>query len=250
MKNGFWIPISKNFTYALPKNREYTELEAAYCLQLDYDNKKEVTLTGYASLWRWSVGRVYRFFDKMKIKIQYPETTQKKQNQNGMIIDMITEGYRYDNGMIRLIKNKGLEDETKRKRNENGMKTEGSRTTTIDTNILNPDLEPKSKTFLSDSDEVRLSEFLFSLILRNNPKAKKPNMQAWAKHISLAIERDKRTPEELGKVIRWCQDDSFWQSNILSTQKLRKKFDQLWLKMGTGVKAPIYNPQTKEELYE
>ena len=42
---------------------------------------------------------------------------------------------------------------------------------------------------------------------------------------------DKRTPEEIEEVIRWCQNDSFWQANILSTKKLREKFDQLAIKM-------------------
>jgi hypothetical protein len=31
--------------------------------------------------------------------------------------------------------------------------------------------------------------------------------------------------------MRWCQRDSFWQANILSTAKFREKFDQLELKM-------------------
>ena len=56
-------------------------------------------------------------------------------------------------------------------------------------------------------------------------------MQIWAKHIDLAIRIDNRTPEELRAVIEWCQGDSFWQNNILSTEKLRKQFDKLWMQM-------------------
>jgi hypothetical protein len=72
---------------------------------------------------------------------------------------------------------------------------------------------------------------LFSLILKNNPKAKKPNLQTWSKNIDLMLRVDKRTAEDIEKVIRWCQSDTFWQSNILSTKKLREKFDQLFIKM-------------------
>ena len=86
-------------------------------------------------------------------------------------------------------------------------------------------------TFLSDSIEIRLSELLFNLILKNNPKAKKPNFQSWAKEIDLMIRIDKRRPDEIETVIRWCQTDDFWYANILSTVKLRKQFDQLTLKM-------------------
>ena len=38
---------------------------------------------------------------------------------------------------------------------------------------------------------------------------------------------DKRTEEQIRYLIEWCQQDSFWQGNILSTKKLREKFDTL-----------------------
>jgi hypothetical protein len=87
------------------------------------------------------------------------------------------------------------------------------------------------KMFDQDSDQIRLAFLLFDLIQKNHPKAKAPNLQQWARHIDLSIRRDNRTPNELEQVIRWCQSDSFWRGNILSTDKLRAKFDQLWLKM-------------------
>ena len=92
----------------------------------------------------------------------------------------------------------------------------------------------KEKIFLSDSEEVRLVQYLFSKILENNSKAKKPNEQVWAKQIDLMLRVDKRTPEDIQSVIDWCQDDEFWKCNILSTAKLREKFDQLYLKMTKG----------------
>jgi len=88
-----------------------------------------------------------------------------------------------------------------------------------------------SKIFLSDSDEIRLSELLFQLMVENNPGAKKPNFQTWAKDIDKMLRIDKRTPEEIDMVIRWSQKDGFWFKNILSTSKLRKQFDQMWLKI-------------------
>ena len=35
------------------------------------------------------------------------------------------------------------------------------------------------------------------------------------------------TWEEIGKIIDWCQDHSFWKSNILSAGKLREKIVKL-----------------------
>ena len=88
------------------------------------------------------------------------------------------------------------------------------------------------KPFLSNSDEVRLAELLLEKILSRNPNHKKPNLQTWAKDIDLMIRIDTRTPEDIRRVIEWSQNDQFWQSNILSTAKLRKQFDQIWAKMG------------------
>jgi hypothetical protein len=89
----------------------------------------------------------------------------------------------------------------------------------------------KNSTYMSDSIEYGLADLLFKLILKRNPKYKQPNLQTWAKHIDRLIRLDKRTPAEIKAVIRWCQSDSFWQNNILSTEKLRKQFDQLQMKM-------------------
>ncbi len=88
----------------------------------------------------------------------------------------------------------------------------------------------EEKLFVEGSDELRLANFLLSKILGRKPDFKKPNLQAWAKHIDLMIRLDHRTPERIEKVIEWAQADSFWQNIILSTAKLREKFDQIDLK--------------------
>ena len=84
--------------------------------------------------------------------------------------------------------------------------------------------------------EVRLSNLLKELMLENTPDAiiKTNN---WPKHIDLMIRLDKRKPEDIEKIIRWCQNDhgdgkwSGWAANIRSTATLRKQFDQLTIKM-------------------
>jgi hypothetical protein len=79
-----------------------------------------------------------------------------------------------------------------------------------------------------------LSNLLLDKILSRKPDCKKPNLDIWAADIDLMIRIDKRSAEEIKKVIIWCQQDSFWQNNILSTSKLRKQYDQLVLKMTGG----------------
>jgi hypothetical protein len=97
----------------------------------------------------------------------------------------------------------------------------------------------KTKVFSSDSDEIRLAELLLNLILERNPEHKRPNIQTWARPIDLMIRVDKRSPAYISEVIHWCQCDSFWQSNILSTAKLREKFDQLASKMNGSRPKPL-----------
>lgn len=134
MKYGNWIPISKEFLNHLPKNRAFTKLEAAFSLQCDNEKGARVTISGYVNLWKWSFGKVYRFLDEMGVEIKYPESTQKRQNQNGVITNKITERSAIKNGVIRLIDSKYLQAEAERCEEKNGEKTERSRTTTKDPN--------------------------------------------------------------------------------------------------------------------
>jgi hypothetical protein len=85
-------------------------------------------------------------------------------------------------------------------------------------------------------EDVRLVQLLIDLMVRNNPdssiiKRLTPDRQAeWIKQCRLLRESDEKKIEDIEAVIRFSQDDKFWQSNILSMSKLREKFDQLWLK--------------------
>ncbi|WP_143545308.1 hypothetical protein [Rhodococcus sp. 15-649-2-2] len=46
----------------------------------------------------------------------------------------------------------------------------------------------------------------------------------------MLIDRDAVDIEVAHRLIDWCQDDSFWHSNILSMPKFREKYQQLLLK--------------------
>jgi DNA-binding Lrp family transcriptional regulator len=89
-----------------------------------------------------------------------------------------------------------------------------------------------------NSTEFGLSKLLLDLILSRKPDFRKPNLQTWAGEINRMLRLDGRKPERIEAVIRWCQSDvgngngwSGWQNNILSTEKLRQKFDKLELSM-------------------
>ena len=91
-----------------------------------------------------------------------------------------------------------------------------------------------NKENVTSDDAKRLSELLKTLILQNNPIAKVPeDINKWAKDIDLMINKEKRPPDAIESVIRFSQSDNFWKGNILSANKLREKFDQLFVKMNT-----------------
>jgi hypothetical protein len=97
--------------------------------------------------------------------------------------------------------------------------------------------ELKELKYKSDSDELRLAEYLFKYIQRNNPEAKEPNFQKWAHDFNKAIRIDKRSVEKLKDLIKFSQNDSFWHRNILSASKLREKYDKLILDYNSEKKS-------------
>ncbi|MED2764853.1 hypothetical protein P4283_22895 [Bacillus thuringiensis] len=84
---------------------------------------------------------------------------------------------------------------------------------------------------------MEIATYFHKLILSRNDNFKRPNLGSWAKDIRLMQERDNRSLEDIKKVMDWCQKDPFWMNNVLSIAKLRKQFDQLYMKMNeTGDK--------------
>ncbi len=105
---------------------------------------------------------------------------------------------------------------------------------TTNKNDKNDKNDKNKKNYCSTSIEIELSQCLLDLILKRNPAYKRPDIQKWAIHIDRMIRIDKREPGGIQEVISWSQSDDFWQNNILSTKKLRRQFDQLFLKMNSG----------------
>lgn len=85
-------------------------------------------------------------------------------------------------------------------------------------------------------DDMRMTELLISLIIRNNPDWNlRGTKETWAKEVERLHRIDGRTYEQIEYMIRWTQSDSFWSQNILSTSKLREKFNDLIPKLKASV---------------
>lgn len=98
----------------------------------------------------------------------------------------------------------------------------------------------RERESVATEEGLRLASFLFELIKKRNNGHKPPDMNKWGQEIDRMIRIDNRDPTEIEKVIEWCQADvDFWANNILCTEKLRKQYDQLKLKMESTRKEDI-----------
>jgi hypothetical protein len=87
-------------------------------------------------------------------------------------------------------------------------------------------------------EERRLCALLAELIVQRDPKSKAPlfaDKPRWLTSMRLLIADRGGDVAEVERVLRWCQADPFWQSNVLSAPKLREQFEQLLGHSATGV---------------
>ncbi|MDQ0101139.1 hypothetical protein J2T10_000758 [Paenarthrobacter nicotinovorans] len=83
----------------------------------------------------------------------------------------------------------------------------------------------------------KLCELLADLIESNG--SRRPTVtKAWRDSARLLLEKDSRDVGEIERLLKWCQGDDFWKSNILSMPKFRDKYDQLRLKAGAATEPP------------
>jgi hypothetical protein len=102
--------------------------------------------------------------------------------------------------------------------------------------VLSSPKKEKQRTITVDPDDERLTNLLIELILSNNLKSHVVKAMTderksdWINHCRLLRESDGHSHDEIELIIKYCQKDSFWRTNILSMHKLREKWDQLWLR--------------------
>ena len=98
---------------------------------------------------------------------------------------------------------------------------------------VGPNHSPKKKEPKPPSDKaVRLAQKLHDEICKNKPDflCSESSLTSWAKTADLLMVRDGRSYERISALIGWVQGDQFWKCNVLSMDKLRKKFDELEMK--------------------
>jgi hypothetical protein len=78
-----------------------------------------------------------------------------------------------------------------------------------------------------DDDDLKFSEWAWSVMAHALDNPKKPNLESWAKDVRLMRTADGRSYDDLSKIWQWVRKDNFWKSNVMSMKKFREKFDTL-----------------------
>jgi hypothetical protein len=97
----------------------------------------------------------------------------------------------------------------------------------------NNHIELRTKELITRTygDEVITMSNLFADLIQNNGINRPTVTDRWHQDIERLNRIDGYSWEQIEATIRWVQNDSFWQSNVLSPSKLRKQFGALQLKM-------------------
>lgn len=91
-----------------------------------------------------------------------------------------------------------------------------------------------TRVYAHDDPHYQLAERLANHVRTNHPKHKEiteSQLQSWANDARLMAETDGRAIEDSIQAMDWCQSTPFWQPNILSMDKFRKKWDTLYAQM-------------------
>ncbi len=87
--------------------------------------------------------------------------------------------------------------------------------------------------FEQDGMPYKHAAYLAKKIIERIPgkKIAEPTLQSWSADFDKTNRIDGHSWDDIGTVLTFSQEDSFWQGNILSGKKFREKYDQLYLKM-------------------
>lgn len=110
----------------------------------------------------------------------------------------------------------------------NSKRTANEQQVNTNKNVKNEKNEKKNnKRLVFDESHMKLAQLMWKFVQRNAPDMKEPNFKKWANTFRLMMEKDGREGKEIQDMIVWSTGHHFWYQNILSPDKLRKKYDEL-----------------------
>jgi hypothetical protein len=182
------------------------------------------------TLWRWLKKFEKEEMLSIKSTTKYSVITIKNWNEYQANDNQVSSGRQATVKPVSTIKNE---------KNEKNEKN--------DKNIKDNSRKSAKRTYDVDSNYYQLSVFLFEEMKKNNPDVKKPDLQKWSDDVRKMVELDGRKEEQVKNMIIWSQSHDFWKGNILSTAKLREKYDHMKVQALQPVKKNAWQQNAKKE---
>ncbi|HBC6251453.1 TPA: replication protein [Proteus mirabilis] len=98
-----------------------------------------------------------------------------------------------------------------------------------------------------NADDLKAAQWIYSQVLIVSPTTKEPNWSTWANDIRLMRQLDGHTHQDICRMFKWANRDSFWCSNVLSPAKLREKWDTLVIQSQQHNRKPAINNQISQK---
>lgn len=108
-----------------------------------------------------------------------------------------------------------------------------------------PRAKKKSKAFDPEDRAYKAAVYLDECICKRLPSQKpseERKLQSWADAFDKCNRLDGRAWDDIARVLKFSQEDAFWQGNILSGTKFREKYLQLLAKMSGRKEQPRSSP--------
>lgn len=230
MHNKGWVKLHRKFLkWGWYQKSEMVHLFLHLILSANHEDrewqgitiKKGQLLTGRKKL-KASTGISEQTIKTCLTRLKSTNEITTKSTNRYTIITIVNWGDYQDRDKI-------LTNELTSKLNNNQPTTNQQLTTNKNVkNIKNVKKKSEPEKINYCPEDMKLTELLISLIKENNPDWQmRGNKNTWAENIEKLHRIDKRSYEDIEIMIRWIQADDFWKQNILSTAKVRDKFNDL-----------------------
>lgn len=107
----------------------------------------------------------------------------------------------------------------------------------IKNNILSSRTKRKPKIYTEDNTYYKMAKYFYDRVTAVAKEEGlehltiRANLQKWADEMRKLVEIDGVDKRLAKEVMDWVTEDPFWRTNVLSADKLRKKFSELAIKM-------------------
>lgn len=159
----------------------------------------------------------------------------------------------YSSNIIAIVKNTKAQakalDKALQKHSQKHCSSTGKSTVSINKQVTIEQGTSKQQTLkvadvIYDIESIECKHTLLALHIWKDVNDLRPNnkttlnakVESWSEPIRLMVEQDERTHDEIWALWKKVRADDFWRTNILSTAKLRQKFDQLAIKFQSNGK--------------